>query len=202
MKKKTKTQSKNNSFFIYTPLLLIALMASPFLSACPSDIKVFVWHVKIASTGTPGLTLEVDGFDAVGSQKGDSCASAVVFPKGLTATSVAMVDSITGSPVGFGEFAEDSLATLGFCPPNNSNCLAFTANVEREIPAGTLLKMVVEVVSDNELDNQSATQTAIKISRRGMIIAGGVDESGLPTHHLAIAKPPGIELSFSDTTHK
>ena len=174
------------------------LFGSRIAFSCPADPpKAYVLEWKVAGDSTSNLQIEIGGYSAIGSQEGDSCAAAMVLPKGITIQTIEMVDSRTGRPVGFGNFTENSDATIGFCPTSAENCTAFTTKVEQTIPSGVALKMIINAVSDNGTDNWSANQAALEFAQSGLIIAGGVDDSGTPNHHLSIFRPFGIRLEFA-----
>lgn len=181
-----------------TCLLAVLSVVSRVAVSCPADPpKVYVYEWKVASDSTSNLQLEIGGYSAIGSQAGDSCAAAVALPKGITIQSIEMVDSKNGRPVGFGTFTENSDATFGFCPTSAENCAAFTTKVEQTIPSGAALKMVINAVTDRGTDNWSVNQAALEFALSGLIIAGGVDDTGTPNHHLSIFRPFGARVEFS-----
>ena len=179
-------------------LFALLLVGSRIALSCPADPpKAYVFEWKVAGDSTSNVQIEIDGYSAIGSQEGDSCAAAVVLPNGIRIQTIEIVDSRTGRPVGFGSFKEDSDATFGFCPISAESCIAFTTKVEKTIPTGVALKMIIKGVSDSGTDNWSANQAALEFAKSGMVVAGGVDESGTPNHHLSIFRPFGTRLEFA-----
>ena len=164
--------------------------------ACPSSPppgSMLPGFIRLAEL-EGSIILEIDDFTALGSEAGDSCGAAPILPEGLAPTSISVVHAQTGEPVGFGPFRADARARRGFCGQGSTNCVAFVSKVTQQVKAGTPLKMIIEVLSEDVLDARRVTNLAVRVARSSVFVVGGVDNDGLPHHHLSVFRPSSIEI--------
>ena len=155
-------------------------------------------RIKHATLSNIRAEIEIDGLVAFDSESASSCATAVQLPEGLIATAVSVLDAESDEPVGFGQFRADARARRGFCGQGSTNCVAFISRVTQQVKAGTPLKMIIEVLSEDVLDARQLTNLAVRVARSSVFVVGGVDNDGLPHDHLSVFRPNGIEIVFLD----
>lgn len=183
-------------------------MSAGLATACPAnpptDFTDFI--EKEIPTGPVGGSAEaeirINGLVAIGSSAGDSCAAAVTLPRGVSILSVEVVDSDSGKPVGFEGFQPDPRATRGFCGGRSGRCVAFVSKVGNDgIKDGVRMTMKITILADRLASPGDTAQLAARLTREAVISAGGVDERGLPHHHLSVFTPPPMRVELLDRTY-
>ncbi len=182
--------------------VLTATLYANNLNACTLPDPPIIIAVNSSNDVKEGATfaLDVTGLIASGALPGNSCAIAVSLANGVDVKAVDVVNATTGESIGFGEFQRDNNAAKHLCDDGDQACSAFVSVIDKGgVQRGVPIKFAIWAHAGSaEFVRNNLVKIASGVGRSMTLVAGRVDSSGKPEHHLIAIRPTIIDVKFDE----